>query len=91
LNETLFELANVALKAAGNPHDHKAVNAAFNKVNMMTLAGQIDFTHGPFPDIAVIPTAVGQWEKTSSGWDWVVVDSGTVPGLPVARALEPLK
>jgi branched-chain amino acid transport system substrate-binding protein len=91
-NESLFELANAAFTAAGDPHDKKAVNAALDKVNMMTLAGQIDFTSGPFPGVAVIPTAVGQWEKASDGsWDWVVVDSGTATGLPVDRPLEPLK
>lgn len=91
-NETLFELASAALKAAGNPHDKKAVNAALDKVNMMTLSGQVDFTSGPFPGIAVIPTAVGQWEKKSNGtWDWVVVDAGTVSGLKVDRPLEALK
>lgn len=91
-NETLFELASAALAASGNPHDKKAVNAALDKVNMMTLAGQIDFTSGPFPGVAVIPTAVGQWQKSDDGgWEWVVVDAGTTDGLPVDRPLEPIQ
>ncbi|MFC5502645.1 ABC transporter substrate-binding protein [Lysinimonas soli] len=91
LNETLFELASAALTKSGNPHDKKAVNSALDKVNMMTLGGQIDFAKGPFPGVAVIPTAVGQWQKTSSGgWEWVVVDKGTLPNLKVDRALAPI-
>jgi ABC-type branched-subunit amino acid transport system substrate-binding protein len=91
-NEALFELAAKAFTAAKNPHDKSAVNAAFNKINMMTLAGQIDFTGGPFPGVAVVPTAESQWEKTSNGkWRWVVVDKGTVPGLKVDRALQAIK
>lgn len=91
-NESLFELAKAAIVASGNPHDKKAVNAALDKVNMMTLAGQVDFTSGPFPGVAVIPTAVGQWQKTADGgWEWVVVDSGTLPGLHVDRPLEAIK
>jgi branched-chain amino acid transport system substrate-binding protein len=91
-NESLFELTNAALVASGNPHDKKAVNAAFDKVNMMTLAGPVDFTSGPFPGVATLQTAVGQWQKNSDGkWEWVVVDAGTVANLPVDRALEPIK
>jgi ABC-type branched-subunit amino acid transport system substrate-binding protein len=92
LNYSLFELAAAALSASGNPHDKAALNEALDGLNMMTLAGQIDFTDGPFPGIAVIPTAVGQWQKAADGgWEWVVVDAGTVDGLPVDRPLEPIQ
>lgn len=92
LNESLFELAFAALSSVDNPHDKAALNEAIDGLNMMTLAGQIDFTSGPFPGIAVIPTAVGQWQKTADGgWEWVVVDAGTVSGLPVDRPLEPIQ
>lgn len=59
-NESLFELQSAALKVSGNPHDKTKVHAAVNGLNMMTLAGKIDFTNGPFPGVALIPTAVGQ-------------------------------
>lgn len=92
LNESLFELASAAIQASGDPHDKAALNKAIDGLNMMTLAGQIDFTGGPFPGIAVIPTAVGQWQKSSDGgWEWVTVDAGTVPGLAVDRPLEPIQ
>ncbi|MGV3712866.1 ABC transporter substrate-binding protein [Pseudolysinimonas sp.] len=92
LNYSLFELASAALQQSGNPHDKAALNEAIDGLNMMTLAGQIDFTGGPFPGIAVIPTAVGQWQKTEDGgWEWVVVDAGTVDGLPVDRPVEPIE
>ena len=91
-NYTLFELAKAALEASGNPHDKTAVNDAIGTLNMMTLSGQIDFTDGPFPGVAVIPTAVGQWQQTTDGeWEWVVVDPGTVPGLEAARPLAAIK
>lgn len=91
-NHTLFELAYAAFVASGDPHDKAAVNAAIDDINMMTLAGQIDFTSGPFPGVAVIPTAVGQWQKSTDGeWEWVVVSPGTVSDLPVDRPLEPLR
>jgi ABC-type branched-subunit amino acid transport system substrate-binding protein len=90
-NEALFELLEAALKASGDPKDKAAVNAAFDELNMMTLAGQIDFSSGPFPGVAVIPTAVGQWQKTDDGaWEWVVVDNTTYPEIPVDRPLEPI-
>ncbi|SEJ58627.1 ABC transporter substrate-binding protein [Demequina mangrovi] len=92
LNGALFEVAKVGLEASGDPFDKEALVAAFDDINMMTLGGQIDFTSGPFPGIATIPTAMGQWEKTDDGeWEWVVVDAGTVPDLPVDRPLELLE
>jgi branched-chain amino acid transport system substrate-binding protein len=91
-NESLFELANAALIASGDPHDKAAVNAAFDKLNMMTLAGPVDFTSGPFPGVAVLATAVGQWQKTDAGgWEWVVVAPGSVTGLSAERSLEPVQ
>lgn len=91
-NYALFELVYAAFQASGNPHDKAAVNKALDNVNMMTLAGQVDFTSGPFPGIAVIPTAVGQWEKTADGtWEWVVVDNTNLPNLPVDRAVAPIQ
>lgn len=91
-NYALFEVAAAAFKASGDPLDKAKVNKAIDGINMMTLAGQIDFTSGPFPGVAVIPTAVGQWEKAADGsWKWVVVDNTNIPGLPVDRALAPIK
>ncbi|WNM24420.1 ABC transporter substrate-binding protein [Demequina capsici] len=91
LNLSLFEVAKAGLEAAGDPHDGAAVNAAFDSINMMTLGGQIDFTSGPFPGIATIPTAIGQWQLADDGsWEWVVVDAGDVPDLPVDRSLQEL-
>ncbi|SJN08621.1 ABC transporter, substrate binding protein [Leucobacter sp. 7(1)] len=90
-NVALFELAQAALQAVDDPRDKGALNEAIADLNMMTLAGQVDFTDGPFPGIAVIPTAVGQWQKTpDDDWEWVVVDNGTIPDLPVDRPFEPL-
>ncbi|WP_062317101.1 ABC transporter substrate-binding protein [Demequina maris] len=92
LNGALFEVAKVGLEASGDPYDKEALVAAFDDINMMTLGGQIDFTSGPFPGIATIPTAEGQWQKSDDGgWEWVVVDAGTVPDLPVDRPLEVLQ
>lgn len=90
-NETLFELLAEAIKTSGDPTDKAALNAAFDEINMMTLAGQIDFTSGPFPGVATIPTVVGQWQKNDDGtWEWVVVDNTTYPDIPVDRPVEPL-
>ncbi|OIQ65163.1 hypothetical protein GALL_532820 [mine drainage metagenome] len=91
LNYSLFEIANAAFKKAGNPKNKAAVNAAVGTLNMMTLSGKLDFTHGPVPGIATIPTVMGQWEKTKAGkWQWVVVDNTLYPAVPVARKLKPL-
>lgn len=90
-NVSLFEVASAALQAAGNPNDKAAVNKAFDTINMMTLAGTVDFTTGPMQGVATIPTAVGQWQKTDTGdWEWVIIENSMLPDLPVARSAEPL-
>lgn len=91
LNYSLFELANAAFKKAGNPKNKAAVNAAVGKLNLMTLSGKLNFTAGPVPGIATIPTVIGQWEKTSAGkWQWVVVDNKSYPAIPAVRKIKPL-
>lgn len=91
LNYSLFEIANAAFKKAGNPKNKAAVNKSVDKLNMMTLSGKLDFTHGPVPGIATIPTVIGQWERTSAGkWQWVVVDNTLYPAVPAARKIKPL-
>jgi ABC-type branched-subunit amino acid transport system substrate-binding protein len=90
-NESLFEIASAALIASGDPRDKAAVNSAMDELKMMTLGGPVDFTTGPFPGVATLPTAVGQWEKTGDNWQWVVVDAGTVEGLAVERPLAPIE
>jgi len=86
----LFELANAAIKKVTNPHDKAAINKALDTVNMMTLSGKIDFTHGPVPGIATIPTVVGQWQFTGGKWSWAVVDNSQYPAIPVAHKITPL-
>ena len=89
-NYTLFELANAAIKKVTNPHDKAAINKALDTVNMMTLSGKIDFTHGPVPGIATIPTVVGQWQFTGGKWSWAVVDNSQYPAIPVEHKITPL-
>jgi len=90
-NFAMFEIVYAAFQASGDPKDKAAVNKALDNINMMTLAGQIDFVNGPFPGIAVVPTAVGQWEKQADGsWEWLVVDATNIPGLPVDRPIAPI-
>ncbi len=91
-NYALFELAVAGLQGAGDPFDKAAVNAALDRVNIMTLSGQVDFTAGPFPGIATVSTVVGQWEKTTDGgWQWVVVDNTKAPHVPIDRAITSLR
>ncbi len=91
-NYSVFELAIEALRKSGNPFDKAAVNAAAGQINMMTLSGGIDFPGGPFPGVAVVPTVIGQWEKTADGgWQWVVVDNTNAPEVPADRPIQPLR
>lgn len=91
-NYSVFELAIEALRQSGNPFDKAAVNQAMSQVNIMTLSGQLDFPNGPFPGVAVVPTVIGQWEKTDDGgWQWVVVDNTKAPEVPADRPIQALR
>lgn len=91
-NYSLFELAIEALRSSGNPFDKAAVHEAARNINIMTLSGQLDFPNGPFPGVAVVPTVIGQWEKTAGGeWRWLIVDNSRAPQVPADRAFKPLR
>lgn len=95
-SESLFETAAAAIVAAGGP-DKQAVADALKTMKVSTLVGDLDWTSGPFPNIAKTPLVGGQWRKSDGGpfpYDLVVVtnEHAKSQGLdvPLGGEVEPL-
>ena len=62
-------------------------------LNTVTIAGKVDFTSGPVPNVSPGPIIGTQWVKAAEGskfpLDYVVTENATDPNVPVAAKLLP--
>ncbi len=90
---SVFDAGFAALKAAGDPTDKAAVAKAIGGLNTTTIAGKVDFTSGPVPNVASGPIIGSQWVKAAAGskfkLDLVVTDHVTDPNVPISAKLLP--
>ena len=98
---SLFEIAQVAMTAVSDPHDHDAVAAELQKVKYSGMSGPLDFTTGPhidpadqkspqIPGIGIVNPVGVQWRKgTDWPWEMVVVDNSINPAVPIGGDLIP--
>ena len=88
----LFEVAYQAFKNVDDPHDHEQVAGQLRGMKISTMDGDLDFTKGPVPGVAIIKPAGVQWKKATTGkfpFELVVVDNSANKSVPVAGKLEP--
>jgi branched-chain amino acid transport system substrate-binding protein len=75
-SHAIWEVAIDALKRSGNPTDKAAIRDALKVTNMTTLAGPINFTTGPHPNVSTTPIFGGQWVKGEKWrYDLKIVDN----------------
>jgi branched-chain amino acid transport system substrate-binding protein len=95
---SLFEIAQIALTAASDPHSHDDVAAQLGKVKYTGICGPLDFTTGPspapgapaIPGIGIIKPVGVQWRKgTKFPYEMVVVDNSLNPDVPIGGDLLP--
>lgn len=87
LSHGLMEVAAHALGTAGDPTDRGAVARALAGTRLATMAGTLDWTAGPAPNVARIPLAGGQWHAGDrpgrpGGPELVVVTNSRAPAVP---------
>lgn len=87
----LFDVGIAALKAAGDPKDKAAVSQAIAGLKTDTIAGVVDFTSGPVPNVASGPILGTQWVKGEGEWpvEYVMTENATDPNVPVSSGLVP--
>jgi branched-chain amino acid transport system substrate-binding protein len=87
----LLDAGFAALKASADPKDKGAVVKSLGALNTVTMAGKVDFTSGPFPNISPGPIIGGQWVKAKAGskfkLDLVITEHATDPNVPIETKL----
>ena len=56
-----------ALKASADPKDKDAVAKSLGALKTTTMAGKVDFTSGPLPNVSPGPIIGTQWVKAKAG------------------------
>ncbi len=87
LLDTGFE----ALRASGDPTSKDAVVKAIRTLNITTIAGKVDFTSGPVPNVASGPVVGTQWVKAAKGGkfklEYLVTEHACDPNVPIQAKL----
>lgn len=89
---SLLDAGVEALKAASDPKSREAIRDAIAVLNVETIAGKVDFTSGPVPNVSPGPIIGTQWVAASGGkyaLDYVVTENATDPNVPVVAKLIP--
>jgi branched-chain amino acid transport system substrate-binding protein len=89
----LIDAGVEALKTAANPKAKADVAKALSTLNVVTIAGKVDFTSGPVPNVSPGPIIGTQWVAAPKGskfkLDYVVTENATDKNVPVAAKLKP--
>jgi branched-chain amino acid transport system substrate-binding protein len=84
LAHALIEVAHHALASAAEPADRRTIAQAIARTRMHTMAGPLDWTRGPTPNIALVPLIGGQWHPTRHGHELTVVTNTAVLDVPIS-------
>ena len=87
---SLFEIAVQAFKGASDPKDRDDVADQLKNMKINCMSGDLDFTAGPQPGIAIQHPVGGQWRPgTTFPWDVTIVDNSANSAVPVGGDLQP--
>jgi branched-chain amino acid transport system substrate-binding protein len=86
---SLFEMAADVLGRASDPTDADAIVEAIKTADVDTIVGNVNWQHGPVPNVAKTPLTGGQWVKgTKYPYDLVIVSNKLAPEIPRAASLQ---
>jgi branched-chain amino acid transport system substrate-binding protein len=85
----MFEVAKAAVSKAGST-DKAAVAAALSTLKLSTVVGPLDWTSGPVPNVTKTPLVGGQWRKSGTGYDLIIVTNKQHPEIPAGGTVEAL-
>ena len=88
---SLFEVAHQAITSVSDPHDKLEVAHALHAVNYQGMSGELNFSGGPAPGVAITPLAGVQWKATSGQFPFEmrVVDNTNNPAAKIGDDLVP--
>lgn len=90
MKHSLFEVAIDVLKRAGSK-EPEVIRDAIASTNLNTVAGSVNFQHGPVPNVAKTPLVTGQWQKRGKELELIIVENSQAPMIPVESELMPMK
>jgi branched-chain amino acid transport system substrate-binding protein len=89
----LIDAGVSALQASTDPKSKPAVAHALSTLKTVTIAGKVDFTSGPVPNVSPGPIIGTQWVKAAPGskftLDYPVTEHVTDPRVPIGAKLLP--
>jgi branched-chain amino acid transport system substrate-binding protein len=89
---SLLDAGVEALKASSDPKSKEALRDALEVLDVVTIAGRVNFKTGPVPHVAFGPAIVTQWVKAAQGpyaLDYIICDNATDPNVPITANLAP--
>ena len=89
---SLLDAGFAALKGSSNPRSKETVAKAIAGLKTETIAGMVDFTSGPVPNVATGPIIGGQWVKPKDGkfkLDFIITENANDAKVPVEAKLVP--
>lgn len=89
LAHALVETAYHALATADDATDRASVAATLATTRLDTMAGTLDWTRGPTPNIALLRLAGGQWQPGPQGPRLSLVTDAGNTGIPLTGELTP--
>ncbi len=90
LNHSLFELAADVFKRAAD-RSPEAIRDAIRGTRLNTIAGPIDFSSGPVPNVCKTVLAGGQWKWRNKALELLLVDNSHAAGMPLQDQFEPIR
>ncbi|MCZ7665552.1 MAG: ABC transporter substrate-binding protein [Thermoleophilia bacterium] len=91
LHYAVYEVAINALQRTADIDDKEAIVEAIKTTKMDTLAGPVDWSTGPVPNVSKTPLVGGQWVKGEKyPYDLVVVNNSIAPMVPLGGEVQPL-
>ena len=89
----LLDAGVTALQTSGDPKSKAAVAKALSTLKTVTIAGKVDFTSGPVPNVSPGPIIGTQWVKAPAGSKfplaYPVTEHVTDPNVPIGAKLIP--
>jgi branched-chain amino acid transport system substrate-binding protein len=87
---SLFEIAVQAFKNASDPKNKDDVAHQLQTMKLTCMSGDLDFTTGPVPGVAIQHPVGGQWRPGKQfPWDIVIVDNSGNKAVPIGGDLMP--
>jgi branched-chain amino acid transport system substrate-binding protein len=92
LHYALFEVAADVLKRTADLDDKQAIVEAIKTTKIDTIAGPVDWSTGPVPNVSKTPLVGGQWVKAGDPWPFElqVVTNAVAPMIPTQGSVKPL-